>query len=124
MGAGLAKQFAERYNGLLDVYKSDCSDNILRIGNPTWYSIGESKFICCFPTKDHWENPSTLDYVKQGLLTLKKQVAHNGVKSIALPLLGCGLGGLREHDVVKLITTILGDSTLELVEIWRLSKKV
>ena len=123
MGAGLAKQFAQRFDGLLGVYKSDCSDKICRIGNPTWYSIGESKFICCFPTKDDWRNPSTLDYVKQGLLTLKKQVAHNGVKSIALPLLGCGLGRLNEADVVHLITTILGDSTLELVEIWRFSKK-
>ena len=123
MGAGLAKQFHQRYDGLLNAYKSDCSDNILRIGNPTWYSIGKSKFVCCFPTKDHFENPSKLEYIEQGLLTLKKQVAEIGVKSIALPLLGCGLGGLREIDVVKLITTILGDSTLETVEICRLSKK-
>ena len=57
------------------------------------------RWIINFPTKRHWRGASTLADVKSGLVDLVGQVERRGIRSIAIPALGCGLGGLRWEDV-------------------------
>jgi hypothetical protein len=57
------------------------------------------RFIINFPTKKHWRNPSRLEYVEKGLVDLVAKVRELGIKSIAVPPLGCGNGGLDWLDV-------------------------
>jgi O-acetyl-ADP-ribose deacetylase (regulator of RNase III) len=100
MGGGLAKEFASRYPDMLPKYKELCRDRRLRIGT-LWMYEAADKWILNFPTKDHWRNPSELDYIRQGLTRFVEGYAIRGVESIAFPMLGCGLGGLDWESQVK-----------------------
>ena len=101
MGAGLAAAFKKRFPKMNQAYIKVCKSNALRPGlmhiweNPEW----NPKYIINFPTKDDL-SPSKLEYVTQGLDKLKQVVESREIKSIAIPALGCGLGGLP-WDVVK-----------------------
>ena len=57
------------------------------------------RWIIHFPTKKHWRNPSKLEWVKDGLKDLVRVVRQHGIRSIALPPLGCGNGGLDWAEV-------------------------
>ena len=64
-----------------------------------------------FPTKKHWRNPAKIEWVREGLLELNKVIRDKNIKSIAIPALGCGNGGLNWSDVRPLIQEYLGDLT-------------
>ena len=68
-----------------------------------------------FPTKDHWRNPSLLAHVEEGLRELASAIQHHGIPSIAVPPLGCGLGGLDWHTVRPLIIDRLAPLPCETV---------
>jgi len=52
-----------------------------------------------FPTKQHWRNASRLEWLESGLRHLTKNYRRWGIESLAMPALGCSLGGLRWEDV-------------------------
>ncbi|MEK4297926.1 macro domain-containing protein [Oceanobacillus sp. FSL W8-0428] len=66
-------------------------------------SLKNPKYIINFPTKRHWRNKSRLDDIKIGLMDLKKEIERLDLKSIAIPPLGCGNGGLKWEDIRPLI---------------------
>jgi O-acetyl-ADP-ribose deacetylase (regulator of RNase III) len=57
------------------------------------------KYIINFPTKQHWRGKSRIEDIETGLAALVAEVEGRGIRSIAVPPLGCGLGGLRWEDV-------------------------
>jgi O-acetyl-ADP-ribose deacetylase (regulator of RNase III) len=70
------------------------------------YCIGEDKLpdlIINFPTKIHWKDPSYYNNIKFGLKSLVKIIKECNIKSIAIPKLGCGCGGLDWDEVKKII---------------------
>jgi hypothetical protein len=67
------------------------------------------KYIINFPTKRHWRGASKLDYIESGLCDLVKVIRERKIRSIAIPPLGAGLGGLAWHDVRRLIDRALAD---------------
>ncbi len=72
-----------------------------------------------FPTKDHWREPSRLEWIDGGLWSMKLDLAIQECRSVAIPPLGCGLGGLAWADVRPLIERHLGaidDLTVEVYE--------
>lgn len=101
MGKGLALQFKQAFPEILAPYELACRTGELVVGRvhvvrrstPPW-------FIINFPTKHHWRSPSRLEYVSDGLHDLVVQTRDLGLRSIAIPPLGCGLGGL-EWSVVR-----------------------
>lgn len=111
MGKGLAWEFKNRYPHFYWQYKNDCEDGEVRVGEvriytvfPEQYELKKNpEYIINFPTKLHWKNPSTYDYIKGGLQHLVS-VNENiwRFDSIAFPKLGCGLGNL-EWPFVKQI---------------------
>lgn len=116
MGAGLALQFKIRYPEMFYWYKTLCDDNSFKIGNLLfWTAPIDNKIICCFPTKEHYKNKSKLDYIDIGLREVRKTFPLYGIQSVALPKLGCGLGGLDFDNQVKpLIEKHLKDSGLDI----------
>ena len=111
MGCGIAFEFKRRYpNNYLD-YRSYCKSGRLQTGN---IFVTETRkrhgprWIVNFPTKRHWRNPSELDWIRDGLWSLRKWLDDYRVESIALPKLGCSNGGLDWYDVRDLIESILG----------------
>jgi Macro domain len=73
------------------------------------------KFIINFPTKQHWRNPAKLEWVEAGLEDLERVIVENGIRSIAIPPLGSGNGGLNWSDVRKKIEAALAALPIRVV---------
>lgn len=102
MGKGLALQFKQRFPSNYEAYKYECSQNNLKIGLLFCYEEN-SKLIINFPTKTHWKQKSELQYIDKGLIALQDLLTKIPINSIAIPPLGCGLGGLNWTEVKPLI---------------------
>lgn len=117
MGAGLAKQFKDKYPNMFEDYKNWCGTiagiGILRVYER--FSFDRPLFIINFPTKYHWKDPSRLEYIESGLATLVFVVKKLGIKSVAIPKLGCGLGGLEWKDVNSLFKKYLFDLDVQVI---------
>lgn len=104
MGKGLALQFKNAFPDAFREYKRACAVDEVVPGKMHVVRRSTSpRFIFHFPTKTHWRSPSKLEYVRDGLVDLVARVQALGVESIAVPPLGCGLGGLAWADVQPLI---------------------
>ncbi len=103
-GAGLAKAWAKKDPDAADVYKSLCEKGLVKVGEINIIIHGDSRWIM-FPTKEHWKHPSRLEWIEDGLVDLQPQVT--GLESLAVPALGCGLGGLEWDDVRRLMEIYL-----------------
>lgn len=112
MGKGIALEFKNRYPAMFELYRSACRKGGVQTG-AMWIwntsTVTNPRYIFNFPTKEHWRNPSKLEWISAGLDDLKIRVIMLGVKSIALPALGCANGGLRFEDVRELIFEKLND---------------
>lgn len=105
MGAGLALEIRRKWPTVYDsLYQATC-DGIVHIGSVHWSSTGvaQPRWAIHLPTKLHWRNPSKLEWVEAGMQDLVAQVRLEDVKSVAIPALGCGLGGLRWEEVEPVI---------------------
>jgi O-acetyl-ADP-ribose deacetylase (regulator of RNase III) len=106
MGAGLALQFKQAFPENFQLYKEACKAGQIRTGWMFVVDRGkdcEPRFIINFPTKRHWRNPSELEYITFGMVQLVKAVKLWQIESVAIPPLGCGLGGLKWEDVWKVM---------------------
>ena len=107
MGKGLAKQFKEKYPHNFNVYSLVCRASEIQMGE--MFVVCDMKTIINFPTKDHWRNGAKIDWIKEGLKDLKYTIKSLNIPSVALPKIGCGLGGLDWRDVKPLIEAELGE---------------
>ena len=102
MGAGLALQFKLAYPKMFRDYRLACELGKVAIGSVWPFDRGLTstpRWIINFPTKRHWRDVSEIDSIDRGLVSLKWFLADNEIKSVAIPALGCGLGGLDWVDV-------------------------
>jgi O-acetyl-ADP-ribose deacetylase (regulator of RNase III) len=102
MGRGIALQFKKAFPDNFKQYKTVCGNKELKPGKMlvhdlnSWYN---PRFVINFPTKRHWKDKSRMEDIEDGLQALVEEVRQRGIRSIAIPPLGCGLGGLRWTDV-------------------------
>jgi len=112
MGKGIALMFKERFPENFRLYAAGCESGQVRIGHVFVTKVNElggSRWIVNFPTKQHWRNKSKMVWIKGGLHDLRRFIVNNNVKSIAIPPLGAGNGGLNWGEVKKQIEASLGD---------------
>lgn len=109
MGAGLAKAFKSAYPLMFKSYVAACRSGELQVGVMHVYPIGGllPRYVINFPTKQHWRNPSKLEYVERGLIALREVITDLELSSVAVPALGCGLGGLEWTVVRPMILSAL-----------------
>jgi len=102
MGRGVALQFKKSYPENFARYEAACERGEIRPGAMFVTSVGifPPRLIINFPTKRHWKGKSRLADIQSGLIALVAEIQSREITSIALPPLGCGLGGL-EWDVVR-----------------------
>jgi O-acetyl-ADP-ribose deacetylase (regulator of RNase III) len=98
MGKGLALEFRRRFPKMFLDYKRACDSGRLKPGLMHVWSDDKVQVIN-FPTKDHYRDPSRLSYITSGLDDLIRVVEERNIRSLALPALGCGLGGLNWYHV-------------------------
>lgn len=103
MGTGLAHQFAKRYPKMYLEYRKACVSGELKPGKIHVYQGPDYRYILNFPTKTHWREKSKLEYIEQGLEELENVLSDYLIYSVAIPALGCGLGGLDWEEVGPLL---------------------
>ncbi|MFC3170427.1 type II toxin-antitoxin system antitoxin DNA ADP-ribosyl glycohydrolase DarG [Paracoccus fontiphilus] len=114
MGKGVAHEFKVRWPDNYKEYKTLCARKGLRPGqmftfqNMHMFGSTGPRYLVNFPTKDHWKAKSKISYVEDGLDALATEIERLGIKSIAMPPLGCGNGGLDWSEVKPLIMQKLG----------------
>lgn len=103
MGKGIALQFKQAFPEMFRDYEKACKAGDVRLGKVHVYDLGGltggPRWIINFPTKGHWRERSRLTDIEAGLRDLVATVRRLGIRSLAVPPLGCGNGGLNWTDV-------------------------
>lgn len=122
MGKGIALQFKNKWPDNFAEYAAACKAGQVRPGRMFIHDSGglvKPNYIINFPTKDHWRGASKMAFIRDGLIDLVTQVRRLGIRSIAIPPLGCGNGGLDWTQVRPLIEAsfeVLPDVEVRLFE--------
>jgi O-acetyl-ADP-ribose deacetylase (regulator of RNase III) len=112
MGKGIALQFRNKWPENFRAYEAACKAKQVRPGRMFVFDSGalvKPNFIINFPTKDHWRGNSRIEFIRDGLADLVAQIRRLGIRSIAIPPLGCGNGGLDWADVRPLIESAFAE---------------
>ena len=112
MGKGLALQFKRRFPENFLAYAAACKRNEVKIGKMfivPYNGLEGLKYLINFPTKVSWRNKSKIEDIVSGLQALKKEIVSLGITSVAIPPLGCGLGGLSWNIVKREIDMTFSD---------------
>jgi O-acetyl-ADP-ribose deacetylase (regulator of RNase III) len=110
MGKGIALMFKEAFPENFKAYRKACETGEVRVGRmfvTEQRQLLHPRWIINFPTKKHWRQPSRMEWIVKGLEDLKRVIAEREIRSIALPPLGSGNGGLNWKDVRREIEAAL-----------------
>jgi hypothetical protein len=124
MGKGLASRAKYQFPDVYVVYQDACRQRKLQMGKPFLYkreslmdeelaapglmtNPNSNKWFLLFATKNDWRNDSDIEGIERGLAWLVKNYKSSGIKSLAMPALGCGLGNLEWKDVGPLMCKYL-----------------
>ena len=113
MGKGIALMFKEAFPVNFREYAAACKRGEVRTGRMFVTQTGNltgPRWIINFPTKQHWRSRTRTEWIDAGLEDLRRFIQEEGIRSIAVPPLGCGNGGLSwSRQVRPRIETALGD---------------
>jgi O-acetyl-ADP-ribose deacetylase (regulator of RNase III) len=118
MGKGIALMFKERFDENFRRYAAACKAKEVQTGKMFITPVHEldgPRWIVNFPTKQHWRAPSRMEWVVEGLQDLRRFLIEYQVKSIAIPPLGAGNGGLEWAEVREQIERALGDLDIDIL---------
>lgn len=108
MGTGLAAQVRVTFPEVFTAYARACKQGEVVVGRMHVVErVARPRYVINFPTKQHWRNPSRIEYIDSGLVDLVAQIRERGIRSIAVPPLGCGKGRLEWSDVKPRIVAAL-----------------
>lgn len=130
MGKGVASRAKYQFPDVYVFYQDLCRNRTLKMGKPYLYkreasidyqladepatltNLNSEKWFLLFPTKNHWREKSDIKGIEEGLQWILDNYRKEGIKSLAIPALGCGLGWLEWSDVGPLLCKYL--STLDI----------
>lgn len=116
MGRGIALQFKKAFPANFKAYETACKHEQVKPGHMFIYDTGSMynpRYIINFPTKRHWKGKSHMADIRSGLTALLQDIKTHNIQSIAIPPLGCGLGGLDWPDVKAEIINTFSNETIE-----------
>ena len=117
-GKGIALMFKEAFPDNFRAYEAASKAGQIAPGGlfiTERHDMLGPRYIINFATKQHWRHPSKLAWIKEGLKALRREVEARSIRSIAIPPLGAGNGGLRWADVRPLIEDALRDVAMDIV---------
>ena len=118
MGKGVALQFKNRWPDNFKAYKLACKQKLVRPGkmfvhdNGDMFETSNYRYLINFPTKQHWRSKSKIEFVEEGLADFVEVLKYYDIKSVCIPPLGCGNGGLDWNVVRPLIEGALTEESL------------
>lgn len=102
MGRGVALQFKHAFPNNFKAYAAACDRGEVQPGRMFVTETGQltgPRYIINFPTKRHWRGKSRMEDIDAGLAALTQELHQRGIRSVAIPPLGSGLGGLDWAEV-------------------------
>jgi O-acetyl-ADP-ribose deacetylase (regulator of RNase III) len=117
-GKGIALMFKEAFPANFKEYEAAAKAGRVVVGEMLVTERQDMlgpRFIVNFPTKKHWRNPSRLEWIELGLAALRREITARGIRSIAIPPLGAGNGGLAWADVKPLVERVLAGLDADIV---------
>ena len=133
MGKGLASRAKYQFPDVYVMYQDVCRRRKLRMGRPYLYKresfvdeeladqpsylreVNANKWFLLFPTKRHWRYASDLQGIREGLSWVRANYKAEGIESLAMPALGCGLGKLSWRDVGPIMCQELANLEVQVV---------
>ena len=118
MGRGIALQFKKAFPDNFKAYAAACERGEVKPGRMFVFETGAlaPRYIVNFPTKRHWRGRSRMEDVEAGLKALAAEIEARNIRSLAIPPLACGLGGLAWDDVrPRIEAALVGFDDLEAV---------
>ncbi len=112
MGKGVALQFKKKFPENFTAYLRACKTGQLTVGRVHVFAtdtLHNPRYVINFPTKRNWRGRSHLEDIRSGLVALIQEIRKLGIRSIALPPLGCGNGGLDWSLVLPLIESAFAE---------------
>lgn len=113
MGRGIALQFKQAYPAMFRDYERACRAGEVQLGKVQVFDLGGlmggPRWIINFPTKGHWRADSRMADIDAGLKDLVATIRKLRIRSIAIPPLGCGNGGLDWNEVRPRIEAALAE---------------
>jgi len=113
MGRGIALQFKQAYPAMFRDYERACKAGEVTLGKVQVFDlgglVGGPRWIINFPTKGHWRSDSRMEDIEVGLKDLVATIRKLRIRSIAIPPLGCGNGGLDWNEVRPRIEAALAE---------------
>ena len=103
MGRGLAAEVAKRWPSVLPAYRAMLRSKALSDGSVGAWKRPDNGWILQVPTKRDWRDRSPLRLVARSIKAIGPACIRRGIRKVAVPPLGCGLGGLRTQDVLPLV---------------------
>lgn len=117
MGAGIAKEFKARYFDMFKEYRKLCGDGSFNVGEGYIYKTTDNKYIFNLATQGSFAGATT-DNISACFIWMKNKLESLNVTRLAMPRIGCGLGGLNwDNQVLPLLEDILGEEEL-IIEVW------
>jgi len=118
MGRGVALQFKQAFPENFKTYAAACARKEVQPGRMLVFETGflaNPKYIINFPTKRHWRGKSRIEDIETGLKALVDEIRKRDIRSIAVPPLGSGLGGLDWTEVRPLIEAALAELDVQAI---------
>ena len=112
MGRGVALQFKKQFPENFKAYATACKRGEVQPGRMFVFDSEQltlPRYVINFPTKRDWRSKSRIEDIRSGLKSLIKEVRARGIRSIAIPPLGSGLGGLDWRAVRPLIADAMSE---------------
>ncbi len=106
MGRGIALQFKKAFPDNFIAYAAACKREEVQLGSMFVHNmdrLANPRYLINFPTKRHWRDKSRIEDIELGLDALVREITKRGIRHIAIPPLGCGLGGLEWLEVKQQI---------------------
>lgn len=118
MGKGIALQFKKAYHSNFKAYSEACKKKVVQVGKlfvtKDSNLVSGEKYIINFPTKTDWRKPSEYSYIEAGLDNLIEVISKHNIKSVAIPPLGAGNGGLEWEKVKRIIEQKLNNLDVDI----------
>lgn len=111
MGRGIAVQMRKKFPKMYEIYHQLCIEEEFRPGDIFVHNYGNG-YVFNLATQEHWNIPgklAKLEHIDSSMRKMMEYALENNIKSIALPKIGAGLGGLNWDDVKEVIERISGE---------------
>ena len=112
MGKGIALMFRDSFPENTRVYEAACKAGQVQVGSMLVVrdrDLTGERWIINFPTKKHWRHPSKMEWIREGLRDLVRVIRDKQIRTLAVPPLGCGSGGLEWSEVRRVIEVALSE---------------